>query len=182
LPTHNKQPLKVALQSYHLKAKSSDVIKAERFFSQVLYERGLLSLAQVRRGNDYAVYTLECSDSELAEIVSQLPPLWAYVQEADLNFTDLSHNVQTNVAKINPYQLADIVEQSSLAEKLDVAKSAAIVNNLPSIPAAQEYLPPHTSANLLSLRPVLASAQPKSPKTPQSPQTITVEVEFILSE
>ena len=171
-----------AIESYEVRFTAKDVAKAETMFAQVLYENGLLKQASIVEGDNFTTYQLECDGGEFTEIASQLSPLWAYIDSADLAFSDLSHGINFELAQIQPEQLTAVLGETGSAEKLKIAKAQTIINSLPQSPEADDYKDSQMATSLLAMRPVLAGKPQPKQTTQKSGQIITLKVDFVAAE
>jgi hypothetical protein len=169
------------MYNYNFTFRTREIAKAERVFSQILYDNRLLQNVYVDRSTANALYSIECGKDELADIVERLDVLWGYVNEGKLDFCDYSRSICFEVDDIRHDQAKSIVKSENSDQKLAIARTAAAMNNLPAVPSINTG---HTGnpSGLLSLRPVLAGDEPDTHKRREEPRDISLTFEFILTD
>jgi hypothetical protein len=134
-------PSIVAAEFYgRLVLKTGDFVRVDASVNRAIEDNGLLDYISPtpRSLGEKGEYALGCSREALSLLLADLGNIWQKLGSATLFVETNQFGEQIVVNAVNAKQIAEIVKQDSLKERIEVAKNFALLNNMAELLPGKE--------------------------------------------
>ncbi|UCE99348.1 MAG: hypothetical protein JSV82_09340 [Planctomycetota bacterium] len=152
-----------------LEFKTATLIAVSASINRAIEQNALLEKVSVEAEADKSVYALSCSRQALNLLLTDLQNMWERFDSATLFVQTGDFGAQVIVETVTAEQIADIANQDTFDDRIDVAKDFAVLNRTADLLPGREILAAidDTGPDLITIpKPVLTSSERTIKKPP----------------
>lgn len=145
-----------------LELKTRDLVTVEAAINRAIEDNQLLEKVIPERQRNKSVYALSCSREALGLLLADLDNIWKRFDSATLSVETDRLGEQIVVDAVAAEQVAEIVKQDSLEERIELARDFAVLNKMAELSPGREVFAAidDTKADLIAIpKPVLTSSE-----------------------
>ncbi|MHC4912220.1 MAG: anti-sigma factor family protein [Planctomycetota bacterium] len=156
-----------------LELKTRELVIVEASINRAIEDNQLLEKVAPKSQRNKRVYTLSCSREALGLLLADLDNIWKRVDSATLSVETDQLGEQIVVDAVVVEQVAEIIKQDSLEERIELARDFAVLNKMAELSPGREMFAAidDTKPDLIAIpKPVLTSSEKAIKERPVQPE------------